>query len=347
MAREVVEVVARFADTVVSVAHLGPRDSYRIGNAPDVDLAIAGHASFPLVDRGVVRAPLGITTTTAGATTTVRFGHVSIAITRIKLARVRVPKRRPEWRTPLYVLGSVVAQLVVYFLAMAHEPFERLVVKPEPRLRYVHVDTPVIDPPPPKRTAQAAAAAPQQATAAITGVRPRGARREGHRELGAALAEAVARAGKIDAPWRVAQLRPEDTYDEDAANAKGFGGASRFDPDQREGFETVKAGEYVTFNFDVKLCPDQSCTANGPFPKQGVRGYLHANMAAIYDCYTQHAAGPGTIGLEFTITGDGSVRDSKGHGLGEVGPCAARVVASINFKALAGDTHVRYPIRFN
>ena len=344
MARDVVEVVAHFGDTVVAIAHLGPRDSYRIGHAPDVDLAIAGHTSFPLVDRGTLRLPLGAPVEQRGSTTTVRFGQVSIAIARTKLPRTRVPKQRPAWRTPLYVLASAAVQLFIYLWAMVHEPLERLVVKQEPRLRYVHVDTPEPDPAP-KRTTQAPAHA--AASAAPAGNRPRHAHRDADRGIAEAMSLAIARATKIDAPWRVAQLRPEDTYDEDAANQKGFGGWGRFDPDQREGFETVKAGEYVTFNFDVKLCPDQACTAKGPFPKQGVRGYLHANMAAIYDCYVQHASGPGTIGLEFTITGDGSVRDSKGSGLGEVGLCAARVVASINFKALAGDTHVRYPIRFN
>lgn len=60
MAREVVEVVARFAGTIIDLAHLGPDESYRIGTAPGNDLAVPGLTCFPLVDRGVVRCPIGM-----------------------------------------------------------------------------------------------------------------------------------------------------------------------------------------------------------------------------------------------------------------------------------------------
>ena len=46
---------------------------------------------------------------------------------------------------------------------------------------------------------------------------------------------------------------------------------------------------------------------------------LHEIMGAIYECYTEHSDGPGTITLEFTIKGDGSVVNASGTGLGDTG----------------------------
>src|SRR5258706_16202158 len=55
-----VEVVARFGDTVIDVAHVSAHESYRIGTAPNVELAIAGLGCFPIVDAGLVRRPVGV-----------------------------------------------------------------------------------------------------------------------------------------------------------------------------------------------------------------------------------------------------------------------------------------------
>jgi hypothetical protein len=103
---------------------------------------------------------------------------------------------------------------------------------------------------------------------------------------------------------------------------------------------------------DVKLCPNKDCTVEGPIPALYVRTHLLHHMDAIYECYEQHASGPGTIVLSFTIDSHGGVHDAQGSGLGETGACAARVVGEIFFKALGDDwdppreTRVRWPVQF-
>src|SRR5262245_8079399 len=197
MARDVVEVVARFGDTVLDYRHLGASDVYRIGTGPDVDLALPGHTSFPLVDRGTVRIPVGIAATTRGTTTRFAIGLVSIAITRVKLAKVHVPRKRPDWRPPAYLLGSLLAQPALWFAAVTLEPFERLHEKQLPRFRFVHIAP--LEVPPEKLPDKAKAPEAAQAAAAASQQHDKREHAQGDKGYGASIAEAVARAGKIDA----------------------------------------------------------------------------------------------------------------------------------------------------
>jgi hypothetical protein len=238
--------------------------------------------------------------------------------------------------------------------AIMLEPYERLVEVTRPRLRFVHVAD--HDPPPdplPAPVVEKAEERPRPAAAAAAA--PRKHVRAVERIAAANPAEAAAKfaamVGKTHVVEQVSALRPEDTYNEDDENAKGFGGSPRFPPG-----ETIKTGAYKVMTYDVKLCPKKSCTITGPVPGTFIRAQLHEHMDAIYDCYAEHASEPGTIILEFSIAGDGSVHDAKGSGLGETGACAARVLPEIYFKAIGDNdvpegkprvTRVRYPIRFN
>jgi hypothetical protein len=353
MDSDVVEVVACFGDTIVDVAHIGPTGAYHIGTAPGVDLEVAGLTRFPLVDGRVVRCPVGMQAFDDGEVTVLRAGALAIRVSRTKLPRASLARPRFDLRVPLFVLASLIAHLAVWLAAVRFAPLERVAIE-RPRRFTRLIEAPVPPPPPVPSPVIAPKPAVQQVHERRVAVDRKRAELERVRIVSAnrgRVVDTVASVAKsfddIRLEERLGELTAENTYDEDAANAQGFGGGRRFDPSQREGFGTVETGPYATMPYDVKLCPKKSCDVVGPIPALYVRTHLHAHMDAIYDCYTAHADGPGTIVLEFTITADGAVRDARGSGLGETGSCAARVAGEIFFKALGSETRVRYPLRFN
>ena len=353
MAREVVEVVARFAGTILDVAHVGPAATYRIGCAPGVDLAVPGVTCFPLVTGDIVRCPIGLAESQQGEATVLRVGALELHITRTRLPDRTLPPPRFELRTSAFLAASLVAHLAIWFAAVRFAPLERL-APPRVRPRLVHLaiadeprpPAPITPPPPVPTAAPASRAAPV----------PRGARgrrgggqrdAEGPEDVVAAARALNATLEAIDLPGRAGEIDAEHFYDPGNQGGGNFGSGRRFDPTRREGWGTVATGPYTLMLYDVTLCPQHSCTVEGPIPALYVRTHLHKYMDAIYACYEQLAPGLGTIVLEMTITADGAVRDARGSGLGETGACAARVASTIYFKALGAETHVRYPMRFN
>jgi hypothetical protein len=358
MDRDVVEVVVRFGGTIIDIAHVGPSDVYRIGTAPNANVSVPGLTCFPLVDGGKIRLPRGMPVVEHDGGTELCIGALTLWLARTKLRPLALGRPRVEWWPRLALAASLIAHVAVWLIAMSVAPIERLIEKPRPRMRLAHIEVAPepVEPKPPRKRESAAAAQPATDKRVA---RPRAERSAGSRvraEAGRDAAYWSARVAKsfdnTNLVEQLSELTAENQYDEDAANAQGFGGGRNFDPSQREGFESVKSGKYTLMLHDVKLCPKRSCTVKGPIPALYVRTHLHAHMDAIYDCYAQHATGPGTIVLEFSITPDGAVRDARGSGLGETGACAARVVGEIYFKALGLDydppreTHVRYPLVF-
>jgi hypothetical protein len=358
MSRRVVEVVVRFGDTVLDIAHVGHDAEFRIGTGPDVDLAVPGHTSFPLVAGGRIRCPVGVASREHDGAIELQLGLATVALARRTLNAPAIERPHLELRTPAFVTGALAVHLSIWLCAAVLAPFERVAPEPaRPRLRHVHVENvpekpPVPPPKPPPEQTRAALVQPQPPVA--HGQRPRrtpGA--ESANPLSGSPAEQAARfAASVGRTLdTIGELRPEDTYNEDDENAKGFGGSPRFPPG-----ETIKtAPGYKLMLYDVRLCPRGSCSVSGPVPAEFIRYALHDHMDAIYDCYVAHADGPGTIVLEFTIAGDGSFRDAKGTGLGQTGDCAARVLPEISVKAIGDNdvldggpriTTVRYPLEF-
>jgi hypothetical protein len=352
MERDVVEVVARFGGTIIDVAHVGPTETYRIGSAPTANLAVPGLTCFPLVDGRMIRHPHGIAAVEHEGWSELQIGALTLWVGRTKLAVTPVARRRPEWRVWAFLAASLIAHLAVWLIAVTTAPLERLVDKPRPMILVHNAVAPErVEPKPARKRESAAAAQPANGDRVP---RPRAKRRtSATEEMGHDAGYWAARVMKsIDDAHVVEQvgaLTAENQYDEDAENAKGFGGSPRMGPP-----ESIKTNGYegIMIPFNVKLCPNKSCTVKGPIPALFIRTHLHAHMDAIYDCYLEHAGGPGTIVLEFSITADGAVRDAHGSGLGETGACAAGVLGEIYFKALGNDydppreTHVRYPVLF-
>lgn len=353
---DVVEVVARFGDTILDVAHVGPSGAYRIGSAPRTNLAVPGVTSFPLVDGRIVRCPVGMRAVERADGTELSIGALTIVVARAKLPHAPIARPRADWRSFAFLLGSLLAHLAIWFVAVSFAPLERLAPPRASPFRLARIEAPVPpvaerEPVPQRQSASTAASSSRpRATQRARG--PRADRAGGPSDVGASAAAAVARMMKSFDDLRVAErldeLDPDDAYlPERHEGGSGFGNGRSFDPTDREGWGTVETGAYATLPFDVKLCPNESCTVDGPIPALYVRTHLHRHMAAIYACYVRYAEGPGTIVLELTITADGAVRDARGSGLGETGACAARVAGDIFFKALGRETHVRYPLRFN
>jgi len=356
MAGSVVEVVVRFGDTILDVAYVRPSETYRIGTLPGVELAVPGHTSFPLVSGGTIRCPVGVPARHIGATVELRFAHASIELTKRELDVPRIARPRLHGGVAGFRAESPLAHLAIGLCAVPLEPCERLVAEQRQRIRYVHVadhDPPPDPPPKPVAKPVEKPTAVVHAASSPAASPPRRSRTDRPMVTNQAQAasEFAKMVGKTNVVERVSALRPEDTYNEDDANAKGFGGSPRFPPG-----ETIASGDYEVMAYDVKLCPNKSCTITGPVPGSFIRAQLHEHMAAIYRCYTEHASEPGTIVLEFSIAGDGSVHSARGSGLGETGACAARVLPEIYFKAIGDNdvaegkpkvTRVRYPIRFN
>lgn len=353
MAGSVVEVVVRFGDTILDVAYVRPDQTYRIGTAPGLELAVPGHTSFPLVADGAIRCPVGVPMRHLGATTELRFAYASIELTRREMELTHLARPRPRWRVAAFIAASLLVHLGIWLCAVSLEPFERLAPdRSRPRMRYAHIADHKPPPEPLPKPAKQIDEPPTQPAASSPA--PRRARQV-ERTLVTNQAEAAAKfaaiVSKTNVVERVSALRPEDTYNEDDANAKGFGGSPRFPPG-----ETIATGDYKVMAYDVKLCPKKSCMITGPVPGSFIRAQLHEHMDAIYACYLEHAQDAGTIVLEFSIAGDGSVHNARGSGLGETGACAARVLPEIYFKAIGDNdvpegkpkvTRVRYPIRFN
>jgi hypothetical protein len=348
MAREVVEVVARFGSTILDVAHLEPSDTYRIGSAPGTRLAVPGVTSFPLVTGGSVRCPVGMRASDEDGITVLSIGALAIHVTRTKLPHAPLARPRFDWRPPAFVLASLVAHLAIWFAALAYAPLERVAAPRAPRPRLVHVAAvpPPADEPRPTPRRPVSAQAPPPRPVRVARAETTGIAAARSKTVTGAVASVLESFDRIDVAGKLGALDPKDAYNPELDASPSFGSGRSFDPSQREGFGTIESGPYEMIPPDVRLCPDKSCTVNGPIPALYVRTHLHSVMDGIYACYVRYADGPGTIVLEFTITADGAVRDARGSGLGETGACAARVTNEIFFKALGSETRVRYPVRF-
>jgi hypothetical protein len=365
MDRDVVEVIARFGDTIIDVAHVGPNGAYRIGTAPDANLAVLpGLTSFPIVEGRTLRCPIGWRSALRGATTELSTGAITIAITRTKLAAAPVPPPRIQLRTPLFLAASLLVHVALWLVAVTLEPFEQLPRhKPRPyRVAHIpdQVEKRVPEPPKPKPEPKPVVQpekAPRVARARMAS-RERDEREPGQpaaaqsaeHDMGASVAAAVARATQVDIEKYAKDMTPENTHNPDDIETNGFGGHLRMGPG-----ETIKTGAYATSIYNIQQCRkhDPQCSLKGPTTAPYVRTFMLAKMDDIYACYTEHAPGPGTIVLEFTIKGDGAVENARGSGLGETGDCAARIVSEMLFRAQwprdeSGkyDTRVRWPIAF-
>jgi outer membrane biosynthesis protein TonB len=272
-----VEVVARIASSVVDIAHVPPSGRYRIGTAPEVELAVAVGTlrNFPLLDEGFrFRRPAGVAATLHTGTDVLpitdseltlrpgwrvelELGKVTVSLAMIRRTPMPVPRRPVDVRPFVYAAVVLVAHLLVWGAAMLLEPIERLGVEvveaPQPpRIRVTHVEE-LPPPPKPKKSAQK--------QAAVAASAPPAQREEGPRDPQARAIAGARKTGILQSKglWDVSALIPKVdvkklveeavAYDEEEATKNDFGkGGRRFDPMKNctKDCGLIAAGKYAT-----------------------------------------------------------------------------------------------------
>lgn len=278
---DAVEIVVRFAGTLLHVAELSHGESFRIGTAPDVDLPldVAPLTTFPLVGSSatgfVVRCPAGVPAVayTADRSITVTeselplahgtridlaFGRVMISVTRTGSARMPLARPRPSLRLHAFAAASLVAHVAVLAVAIVCADLDPITIpvfrEPAPRspVQLVRVLTDEQKQRVRQRVARQQARAAAAAARAALAEALRGGSREravhgarSHGMFASLTPERLgALMGSVNLAEALADLGP--VYDEHAEMMKGFGGAPRFTVSGRAEFASVKTGRYAT-----------------------------------------------------------------------------------------------------
>jgi hypothetical protein len=164
----------------------------------------------------------------------------------------------------------------------------------------------------------------------------------------------------------VKAVNESTAYDEDAANAKLFGGGPRFDPSKKKGWGTVASGKYATVSKgrgagdgydlagtakhpqpDIAMC-HAGCRVSGATAKDVIHKAVDLRLGAIGYCYQRNAVKQlrGKLRIDFTIGVDGVVHKPRGSGMPEIQECAAGVIGVIPFEPAAAPTLVSYTFAF-
>lgn len=251
----VVEIVARFGDTVIDHVDVGPGAHYR------------------LADRSFIAAP-----------GTYEVGLVAIQMTRTFRVEQPVPRRAIAWRPIVYACVSLLAHVALVVFALLSEPFERMTGRIESRPRYF---TRIEEPPPPAATVE-------RVNKQTSEPGKRRTKRQARSRATTYTAETVAAAfdkaiANVAASSRVGNLDDVGPrYNEDDATAKGFGG-HLWDIDNDPDFATIKTGE----GYDTSgLADTASLYGLSPVEKTKRRFELQtalAHKSAIRgDCFPAH-----------------------------------------------------------
>jgi hypothetical protein len=114
MTQDVVEVAARFGDTLLEVALVERR--FVVGDAPGADLRIAGVPPV-VVDGFDVRGPRGTQTLRFGDRVRLEVGPVELEVARVRRPVAQVPHQRIERRPLAYLALSLTAHVALYAIA--------------------------------------------------------------------------------------------------------------------------------------------------------------------------------------------------------------------------------------
>jgi hypothetical protein len=280
-----------------------------------------------------------------------------------------------------FLAGAFVAHLAVVLIALwtVVEPVSIPVVRAEPPR---HVMTKRLPEPPPKpkpkpkpatRNAKAASAA--QAESAPSEPAPPttvAAARQDARKAGilgsASLDDLSAVVGSVDLAAALADVGP--IYDEEAANAKNFGGAGgNFRPEDDPNFNSVKAGPVVikgNMGQGYRLgghgkfrevgpppimgltCDDAQCKTVGKLDRFAVRDYVEKRYVDFLKCYERHARNKPRmeLTLKFEIGSDGKPLEVYAEEPSAFNSCVVRIVERAKFPSDKPTQVMAYPIAF-
>jgi hypothetical protein len=403
MGGDAVEVVVRFADTLLAAHRVRHGERYVIGTARDVDLPLDITTAFPLIESTAtgffVRLPVGVEATSDGALIVdrevalargmriiVALGLVTISVARIADAPVVLPRPAVSKRIVPYVIAALVAHVVLVVTAMWTADIDPITIPvvQAPPVRVPTKTLPVKPKPPkqpkPVKTAQKAAAgsAASEPAPDTGGTREEQVARATEYARGAATGflssvtpERLALlAGSKDLAAELADVGP--IYDEDAANAKNFGGAGGSFSIDDPRFDSVKTGRYATVsggrgagaNYRLPArgkfrevgphpimgltCDDHLCKTVGSLDRHVVRDHVEKRYVDFVKCYERHAKATPRIELtlHFEIGADGRAAEVYADGATGFGGCIVRIVEQhVKFPA-DKQTKVTYPIAF-
>ena len=363
------QITARFGDSLIEAVEIEHDGSYRIGTAPDVDLAIAKIGSFPIVTGDptgfIVRTPVGMSDATevrlADTPVTLRFGMITITIAlAARAAPLPVPTidRRPYG----FIGGSLIVHLLVWGAAIV---FAQAPIAKRPRPQTVlHPVLAKISPEPPRVVPH-----PATATAHATASRSSGGGVRGKAttldELAVAAASEPGDSRSFSSAYR-AYLEAVDQHVKDRLDAadplyneddaEGFGKhGGAFDPTHRAGWGTTATGRYKTISSghgagddyhlageampELALCESPHCEIDGALDRDAVQQVIAPQVAALANCVGQDSL---TLALEIAPNG----RVVRVHGHGKIARCAANVIGQLAFPAAEGPTTATYTIGY-
>jgi hypothetical protein len=365
------QITARFGDSLVETVEIDRDGSYRIGTAPDVDLAVAQIGSFPIVTGDatgfIVRTPVGMgdaidVRLVADQPVTLRFGMIAITVELV--ARVApLPVKKVDRRPYAFIVGSLIVHLLVWGAAVvfAHPPIAN---RPRPRTVEHPLLVKLLPMMPPRVAPHAPATASPSHPPPASGGSTRGKRSELD-ELAAAAASTPGDANGFSAAYRK-YLEADNQHMKDMLDASGplyveddaegfgkHGGA--FDPTHRAGWGTIATGRYKTVSSgravgddyhlagesypELALCESPHCEIAGSLDKDAVQHVIAPQVAALANCVGQDSL---TLALE--IAPSGHVK--KVHGHGKIGRCAANVIGQLAFPEADGPTTATYTIGY-
>jgi hypothetical protein len=365
------QITARFGDSLIEVVEIERDGSYRIGTAPDVDLAVANIGSFPIITGDVrgfrVRTPVGMGEASdvrlaADQPVTLRFGMIAITIELVARA-APLPVRTIERRPYAFIVASLIVHLLVWGAAIvfAHAPIAK---KPRPRTVSHPLLVKLLPVPPPPHQPATASASVSASHAAKSGGSVRG-KRPDLDELAVAAASTPGDSNGFSPAYR-AYLKAGDQHIKDMLDAadplyneddaEGFGKhGGAFDPTHRAGWGTIATGPYKTISSgrgvgddyhlagetypELALCESPHCAIAGALDKEAVQHVIAPQVAALANCVGQDSL---TLALE--IAPSGHVK--KVHGHGKVGRCAANVIGQLAFPEADGPTTATYTIGY-
>ena len=344
-----VEVVVRFAGTLVQVVHVAPGAECRVGPSRDAAIALDVPA-FTLVrstPSGFILHHDGVDISLEPDVPITRaFGeHVTLTIALVPASRIPLPRRRIERRPFAFGAASIAAHACVLLGALwLASPREEVVPANETTKRR------------PARVARFAVAAqtvkrenapPPLTTPITTDTTPSPAP-----TLDDPSSAAIRSLGSEAPPDGRGPVEvspaPESTevLDESLSNPR------RFDPSTSPAFDTIKVGNYTTVSTGraggeryelagangqrkpliVVSCDAASCLVIGGDAANSVRRALESRLSDIVKCYEDHAATAGKkVEVDFGIDESGKVAAVNVGGVGDYDSCVAEIVRSIEF----------------
>lgn len=338
------EVVVRFAETTVALAHVAPGETFVVGRATRAHLPIDVPV-FTLVASTahgfVICAEAGAQPVALEEPVELAFGHVRVRVSLVTLSHTAVPRKQMERRPFAFGLGSLFVHAAVLLIAtwLATPDDETVPANETKKRRPARIARFAVAEQTVKREPKPAPVEPPITADETPSPNP---------STDDAAAAAAAAIASTQMPHGRGEKVPSTVESQPADGETQEG--RRFDPDANAAFDTVKVGKYTTVstgssagaNFRlagengqrkpliVVSCDSSSCVIIGGDPATGIREALEAKLDDIVACYEKHASTAGKkVELDFGIDESGKVDAVNVGGVGDYDSCVADIITNL------------------